>query len=478
MKISDILTDNLPNLLKNNFQEVYEFLDKKYYCYEPNFRDELENSLNDIEGIYSLLNTSNDKHLSFLFSLAMVCNRYSLSFYFLFFYDELRKKGIDIGHTLKAMYLINSISTNNNISNKTLEIVNELARGYRKGEDRDLINQVLKKYIFDKLHFNEDNQKAYTDILDIFKNNLLYIEIDFLDLDFFKLFLQEAEDKKSFIQKWGTKIHILPILSNQFPKIVEAEKGQYADDLKAINNITFIDILKYAKKYYTEFITDSNSRYDDLDRGRAILKEKEDLFQYIHSYGRMHHDKLQKSFNLLLGTLKAYKECNIIDYACGQAMGIMNLADFIKANKLDCKVKEIILVEPSEVALSRAMLHSSLFMPKSNIKSICKYLNDLESNDLIFENSEVPVIHIFSNVLDIENITLNEKLYAAINSGMSGLNLFICISPNINATTNSRLDIFYQYFKDCYITKHIEKEVLPYTGISYTKYSHLFEVSV
>lgn len=191
----------------------------------------------------------------------------------------------------------------------------------------------------------------------------------------------------------------------------------------------------------------------------------------------MHSFKLQQSLQSLLVEFDKLDKLNVVDYGCGQAMGIMNLCDFINNNKLDCKIDEIILIEPSKIALSRAILHSSAFCNSSKISPICKYLNDIEESELKFKNKEIPVIHIFSNILDMETVVLNQKLYNSIENAMGKSNLFICVSPYIGKIANNRIDIFYEYFRSKYNARLISNEAYDRTEHCYTKYSILFEVN-
>ena len=190
----------------------------------------------------------------------------------------------------------------------------------------------------------------------------------------------------------------------------------------------------------------------------------------------MHKEKLIGSFKKIKDHLEQYDKINIIDYACGQAMATLNLVDFIKNNDLKCKIEEVILIEPSQNALARAVLHSKCFLPNSKISFVPKYLNDLVDEDLSFKNPTLPTLQLFSNILDMEEVKLNNDLYSCISSSLSLKNIFVCVSPRISSISNNRLDIFYMHFKEYYQARQISNESYGREQRGHTKYEQIFEV--
>ncbi len=66
-----------------------------------------------------------------------------------------------------------------------------------------------------------------------------------------------------------------------------------------------------------------------------------------------------------------------MDYGCGQAMGCICYADFLRENDVRQKVWRVVLIEPSELALKRAALHVSLMFPDAELRTVCKGFDDL-----------------------------------------------------------------------------------------------------
>src|SRR5690606_22213747 len=132
-----------------------------------------------------------------------------------------------------------------------------------------------------------------------------------------------------------------------------------------------------------------------------------------------------------------------------------NLFDFINQKRKKLKARKITLIEPSIKALDRALLHTSVFLNgEAQIKTINQFFESISENEI--EGSPgVPVIHIFSNILDIEQIDL-KSLAFLVDSNVVSDNYLVCVGP-LNAT-NRRIDAFYQYFSEDLITPIAEIE--------------------
>jgi len=90
-----------------------------------------------------------------------------------------------------------------------------------------------------------------------------------------------------------------------------------------------------------------------------------------------------------------------------------------------------------------------------NIIPIQKDLDSIIRQDLLVENEQNTTIHIFSNILDLETFILNNDFFEKISDTLKGINYFVCVSPNLYAKRNNRLDLFYKYFDKNFHTKLI-----------------------
>lgn len=150
--------------------------------------------------------------------------------------------------------------------------------------------------------------------------------------------------------------------------------------------------------------------WDELGRGRSILNSQEQLDQYLYSYGPMiksQWSNLLESISIPLGN------ATIIDYACGQGLASLFFLDKFKSTHLQ-QLSQIVLIEPSQIALERAQAILDCYCPHSEIKSTNKKLDDLTQADLELREKDNK-IHLFSNILDVsgfDQFGLFNKIFA------------------------------------------------------------------
>lgn len=80
----------------------------------------------------------------------------------------------------------------------------------------------------------------------------------------------------------------------------------------------------------------------------------------------------------------------------------------------------------------------------TDIHTINKDLEALANKDFK-KNKTLTHIHLFSNILDIDDFSLT-ALLQLVESNFPGDNYFICVSPYIHDTRTSRLDAFVKFF--------------------------------
>jgi hypothetical protein len=185
--------------------------------------------------------------------------------------------------------------------------------------------------------------------------------------------------------------------------------------------------------------------FKSLSRGVAVLTEEKQLYAYMKSYGAMHFAKLNSSFPKLPSDL-FNQDIDIIDWGCGQAMATMTLVDYLLKNNIYSDLKNVILIEPSEIALKRASLHTQKLIKSAIIHTVHKDIDAVSHYDLSALSHKTK-IHLFSNILDVDLFSLS-KLLSLIDNCCSGENYFICASPYINDTKTSRIDSFVDYFRN------------------------------
>ena len=103
-------------------------------------------------------------------------------------------------------------------------------------------------------------------------------------------------------------------------------------------------------------------------------------------------------------------------------------------------IKQIILIEPSEIALRRAALHCKKYAPNVPLQTICKEFDELTPDDIHLVEPETTV-HLFSNVLDMESYSV-EHLANLVKQLPQAQQYYVCISPHIDDIRTNKIDTF------------------------------------
>jgi len=147
--------------------------------------------------------------------------------------------------------------------------------------------------------------------------------------------------------------------------------------------------------------------HEQLGYGRNILTSYEQLDQYLHSYGNMTFGQ----WDTFLQNAAFHDDCStnsvcIVSYGCGQGLELSMLFDQIVIGehatglRLRDITKQVVLVEPSAVALARAYGVVKTYCPRTDAFAIQKDLDGIDIKELRLSADDTN-IHIFSNILDI-----------------------------------------------------------------------------
>ena len=199
---------------------------------------------------------------------------------------------------------------------------------------------------------------------------------------------------------------------------------------------------------------DGQRFYDSLQRGVKILDDERELYAYMVAMGKMHRAKLNSAFesfdfSSLTGAV------NIIDWGCGQGTGTMVLLNYLNEEGFSLDIHNIILVEPSRLALERGGLHALKFNDTVRLVTVNDLLDGVTPAHL--KDLTGTTIHLFANILDIDAVAL-KPLTELIKDNIHGDNLFICTSPYLNSVKTNRLDIFLSAFKASAINVLMRKD--------------------
>lgn len=397
----------------------------------------------------SQLNLKNNRNKAFIYLLFDISERLQIP-YILSSLNSIIKNdsNLVIGSRLRAalLYSVKTYSDNSLYIEKFDEICHLLDWAIQNEEDdekKSLVTfanyylAVLDKHErwIRKLRLKiEENKTIYKFLSSEFICEIL--KFDITDIETCWNNIQELKDRLLNRKELSIKS------GNEY--IIECNTD-YANYIKSLSNVSFEQLRDYAiKKVANKTLG---------HRGVKPLNSEEDLYVYMKSYGNMHYAKIRDLITLFpwenLGWQgPCYRPLelnylNIIDWGCGQGIAVFALLEeLIKSSVWDNL--NVTLIEPSEMALKRASLHIKAFNPQE-VKTICSDFDNLKVTDIQSSNQKVN-IHIFSNVLDIENFSL-ERIENLIEKTYRGQNYFICVSPYISDLKAERFNSFMNYFK-------------------------------
>lgn len=246
----------------------------------------------------------------------------------------------------------------------------------------------------------------------------------------------------------------------------------YADDIQKQYHLSINEIIRISRSYVPDRFKSCPWHYKDgqgreLNRGTAVLETEEQCCAYMSAYGPMHRHKLMRALDENEFPYSDLTDgVEIYDWGCGQGIGTMAVIEKLRQHNMLGKLRKVVLEEPSDVARDRAILHVTKALEDyhADVVAVSKYLpSDYgdNSNSITTINVEQPIaIHIFSNILDIEAVSLKGVSKMITSSGKK--HIVLCIGPaNLN---ESRLYAFRNYF--------LEKHIHIFTSFRDTYFGH------
>ncbi|NMB82307.1 MAG: class I SAM-dependent methyltransferase [Ignavibacteria bacterium] len=180
-------------------------------------------------------------------------------------------------------------------------------------------------------------------------------------------------------------------------------------------------------------------------RGVTPLSSVNELYLYLRNYGNMHKAKIISAIKYIQFQ-NITNPVTIIDWGCGQGLASFFMLQYLQEADIPLNINEIILIEPSEVAIKRAALHLSALNKKISLRTINSAFKDVEKELLITKDNDIK-FHLFSNVLDIgEEHISHDDLLELIEETQKNQNFFICVSPYIDDFKADRVDSFMRHY--------------------------------
>lgn len=220
--------------------------------------------------------------------------------------------------------------------------------------------------------------------------------------------------------------------------------SKFEDIIRQAEHLTFDVIRDSANRCLPEQFREkpwSLANQGGSDDAHTIYTEEQQLNAYLASYTDWHIGKLNLAFKLLRPTLP--RQVNVIDWACGQGVATLFLLYYIRSHNVKCSINEVILIEPSVIALERAQFLIGLFDCNVKIRCVNKLINEVSADDLRFA-ANFPVYQMFSNILDIGGID-SKHLTNILYTNYTSDNIIVSVSPYYRSG-NARIDNFFRYF--------------------------------
>lgn len=215
-----------------------------------------------------------------------------------------------------------------------------------------------------------------------------------------------------------------------------------------------IDILSIVNQCYRRLPGELQAApWTVTNHGCATLTTEQQLDAYIAAYGETHIIKCRAALqNFPFELLKDYY-FEIFDWGCGQGLATLALIEALTNHHLMFRLRKVTLIDvPDSLALKRAARWISQYAGQSvTVQVIERAIPSKEGNnwdDVTCQTKQC--INLFSNILDIRNISL--AWLAAKSASLASTTYMVCVGPKYSY--NSRLTDFCGYLHpSSYFTK-------------------------
>lgn len=184
------------------------------------------------------------------------------------------------------------------------------------------------------------------------------------------------------------KTLVTAITNNGLNGLISTATALYRDDVRT-------------RLHYQDF-------YNRTKRATLPLVSMDEAIYYSSTFTQEHLDKFNHVLNNLGTQVFFAKEMTVIDYGCGQGLATLAFLAYLQHNNaIANKTVHIHLIEPSSVTLSLARQYVLAMAKHTQIRVNITVHEKILANYLVSPISvpcDMPVLHFFSNVLDISMI--------------------------------------------------------------------------
>ena len=185
--------------------------------------------------------------------------------------------------------------------------------------------------------------------------------------------------------------------------------------------------------------------------GIRLLKKESELNDYLVAFGEIHRAKLLEFLPHIPFDQFSSTGIIVIDWGCGQAVATAVLVDYLRTRNISVEIKSLRLIELVEPALKRAELIAGKYFCNSDCKPEAFAWSGKGLQDICMNlPSGVPVLHLFSNILDVRTLDL-PSVKAAVTRMRSGRESYVLsVGPDMETkrSSPSQLLEFFRGFEE------------------------------
>ncbi|MBB2146832.1 hypothetical protein GM921_15115 [Pedobacter sp. LMG 31464] len=479
-RLSDAATNavNLEKFALNNSQEIHDWFNLEPHSFIRENQEIIRQFVLGKWQVIRKLDPNKRSNLSLFAILLDVCERIGDLGCFLRLYSLLSQTPFDLGSRLKAsaLFMVN-VSTAEDYLDRVQPIYELLKFAYEEEEERQdrVLGTFINYFAQVVINFGQFNPGIAKSIIEKIKTIIKEDEFSFLNHPL--IFSVIETDLTDYEIAYS---HINLLLDTYLNRAIHSPQTEYGL-LKEADSAYSISLAEVNKEFdairaisVAKHLSNPNKEqaFRSLINGTKIIDDESLLYAYMHALGPMHSAKLTSAFPFL--DFSTFKESvGIVDWGCGQGTGSMVLLDHILSKGIPLNIESITLVEPSTLALKRASLHADKYIDTTRLVTINKLINDIVVDD--FNPKEGIYIHLFSNILDIEQISL-KFLTDLIKQVFKGVNYFICLGPYQNDIKRDRLDAFMLAFVDNHLEQLAIENNRAYEWLAEKKWTRVMRV--
>lgn len=202
----------------------------------------------------------------------------------------------------------------------------------------------------------------------------------------------------------------------------------YSFLIGSMPHLTCASVRALSDRFITDLPeADRDHLFAELKRDGNQLTTEPRLCAYTYAFGAVREARLRRAFSHL-SNIFAQRDVELIDYGCGVGLGALVYHDLLLERGLPLtSVRRITLIDPTPRCLERAALHARVCFPGAELRTICKYTDELQTADTA-SDAKLHTLHIFSQIADMEVPSI-AHLADTICAGLRGPNYFACVTP-------------------------------------------------